>query len=72
MVKVTVKKAMVKKASVQKGAGTGTKGKVKSPKCRTCGKRIRVPKGWSAGPAVRRHYWREHRSVMQPEKGAGR
>lgn len=60
-----VKKTMVEKASVKKG-------KVKSPKCRTCGKRIRVPKGWSAGPAVRRHYWREHRSVMQPEKGAGR
>lgn len=60
-----VKKTTVEKASVKKG-------KVKSPKCRTCGKRIRVPKGWSAGPAVRRHYWREHRSVMQPEKGAGR
>lgn len=60
-----VEKAMVEKAPAQKG-------KVKSPKCRTCGKRIRVPKGWSAGPAVRRHYWREHRSVMQPEKGAGR
>lgn len=64
-----VKKAMVKKASAQRGEGSS---KVKSPKCRTCGKRIRVPKGWSAGPAVRRHYWREHRSVMQPEKGAGR
>ncbi len=39
----------------------------KSPVCRTCGKRIRIPKGWTAGPAVRRHYWREHRDVMQPE-----
>ncbi len=42
--------------------------KSKAPKCRTCGKRIHVPKGWSAGPAVRRHYWRAHRDVMQPEK----
>jgi hypothetical protein len=46
--------------------------RVKSPKCRTCGKRIRVPQGWSAGPAVRRHYWKEHRDVMQPEMGGGR
>jgi hypothetical protein len=35
-----------------------------SPRCRTCGKSIRIPKGWSTGPAVRRHYWREHRDVM--------
>lgn len=62
-----VKKTMVEKASAQKA-----RSKVKSPKCRTCGKRIRVPKGWSGGPAVRRHYWREHRSAMQPEKGARR
>jgi hypothetical protein len=49
----------------KKGASVA---KPKSPKCRTCGKRIHVPKGWSAGPAVRRHYWRVHRDVMQPEK----
>jgi hypothetical protein len=38
----------------------------RSPRCRTCGKVIRVPKGWSVGSASRRHYWREHRDVMQP------
>ena len=35
--------------------------------CRTCGKRIRIPDGWPAGPAVRRHYWAKHRDVMQPD-----
>ena len=44
--------------------------KTKSPRCRTCGKAIRVPRGWSAGPAVRRHYWAEHREVMT--KGGSR
>jgi len=39
----------------------------KSPRCRTCGAPIRVPKDWSAGAAVRRHYWAKHRAVMQPE-----
>lgn len=34
------------------------------PRCRACGKTIDVPKGWSHGPAVRRHYWAEHREVM--------
>ncbi|MDQ3958354.1 MAG: hypothetical protein M3273_08550 [Actinomycetota bacterium] len=32
--------------------------------CRTCGQKIDVPEGWSHGPAVRRHYWSEHRDVM--------
>ena len=36
----------------------------KSPRCQTCGKPIRIPKGWTRGPAVRRHYWRHHREVM--------
>ncbi|HEV2755788.1 MAG TPA: hypothetical protein VG318_08435 [Actinomycetota bacterium] len=42
------------------------------PRCRTCGKTIDVPEGWSHGPAVRRHYWAEHRDVMTtaPKKGA--
>ena len=46
---------------------SGSKGaqKNKSPRCRTCGKVIRVPKGWTQGPAIRRHYWREHREIMQ-------
>jgi hypothetical protein len=41
--------------------------KPKSPRCRTCGAVIRVPDGWSRGPAVRRHYWAKHRDVMLPE-----
>jgi hypothetical protein len=40
------------------------KAKPRSPRCRTCGKTIRVPQGWSVGPAVRRHYWSKHRDVM--------
>lgn len=35
-----------------------------SPRCHTCGRAIEVPDGWSHGPAVRRHYWAEHRDVM--------
>jgi hypothetical protein len=38
--------------------------KARSPRCKTCGKAIRVPQGWSVGPAVRRHYWAKHRDVM--------
>ena len=34
-------------------------------KCKTCGKTIRIPKGWSTGPAVRKHYWSKHREIMQ-------
>ena len=34
------------------------------PTCRLCGSKIAVPKGWSHGPAVRRHYWAKHREVM--------
>jgi hypothetical protein len=43
------------------------KPRVKSPTCKTCGQKIRIPKGWTVGPAVRRHYWAKHRDVMQPE-----
>ena len=43
--------------------------KKKSPRCRTCGATIRVPAGWSAGPAVRRHYWAKHRDRMLPKLG---
>lgn len=42
--------------------------KAKSPRCKQCGKTIRIPAGWSVGPAVRRHYWRDHRDVMLGEK----
>ena len=48
---------------------TKKKAKPTAPRCRTCGKRITVPQGWSAGPAVRRHYWAKHRDVML--KGGG-
>lgn len=40
--------------------------------CRTCGARITIPKGWTVGPAVRRHYWAKHRDVMQPERKGSR
>lgn len=39
------------------------------PRCHTCGRAIHVPAGWSGGPAVRRHYWRHHRDVMQSAPG---
>ena len=43
----------------------------KTALCHTCGSRIRIPDGWTVGPAVRRHYWAKHRTVMQPAgKGA--
>jgi hypothetical protein len=41
----------------------------KSPLCHTCGKRIRVPKGWDPGSAVRKHYWAKHRDHMLRGKG---
>lgn len=33
-------------------------------KCKTCGKKIRIPEGWTVGPAVRHHYWTKHRERM--------
>jgi hypothetical protein len=36
--------------------------------CHRCGKKFRIPDGWSVGPAARRHYWAKHRDVMQPKK----
>ena len=50
-------------------ASQGNK-KSKSPRCKTCNQTIRVPRGWSAGPAVRRHYWAKHRDVMQKKAGS--
>jgi hypothetical protein len=35
------------------------------PRCRICERAIHVPKGWSTGPAVRRHYWRKHPEIMR-------
>lgn len=39
--------------------------KRKLPRCHNCGRPIRIPKGWSRGPAVRRHYWRQHPEIMR-------
>ena len=44
------------------------KSKPKSPRCKTCGKTIRVPKGWTQGPAIRKHYWRLHPEIMRGER----
>jgi hypothetical protein len=44
------------------GVGEGRR----SYRCRICKRSIRIPEGWSLGPAVRRHYWRKHREIMQP------
>ena len=41
------------------------KGRKKRPLCHTCDKPIHVPAGWSAGSAVRKHYWKHHPKVMQ-------
>lgn len=43
------------------------KGARKAPRCKECGKAIRVPEGWNAGSAARKHYWAKHREVMQPK-----
>ena len=42
------------------------------PRCRICDKPIRVPKGWTQGPAVRKHYWAQHREVMSGRAGSGK
>ncbi|MGI8773831.1 MAG: hypothetical protein ACR2KQ_02270 [Actinomycetota bacterium] len=43
----------------------------KAPVCKRCKKTIRVPAGWSVGPAVRKHYWRHHRDHMQANLSGG-
>lgn len=52
--------------------GASSKKKAKRPRCHKCDKPIHVPKDWSVGPAVRRHYWRHHPEVMQPATGRKR
>lgn len=37
-------------------------------KCKTCGKAIHVPRGWTIGPAVRRHYWAKHPERMEAKR----
>ena len=55
--------------SSSKGKSKGS-AKPNNPRCHTCDKVIRVPKGWTQGPAIRRHYWREHREIMQGRRGS--
>lgn len=47
-------------------------GRPKKGHCRTCGKKIYVPEGWTIGSAARRHYWRKHRDVMLPDAAKDR
>jgi hypothetical protein len=44
--------------------------KRKLPRCKACDKPIQIPKGWSTGAAVRRHYWSKHREVMLRKGGS--
>lgn len=64
------KKASPKKGGAKKnGSRKKSAAKLatkKNARCHTCGARIRIPDGWTVGPAVRRHYWAKHRTVMQP------
>ena len=63
--KKSTKKDPTKKGATRKDA---TKPK-KSWHCKLCDRAIRLPDGWTRGPAVRRHYWAKHREVMQPGFG---
>ena len=63
------KTSSAKRAAAAKGAPLAP---LKSVKCRTCGSRIRIPDGWTPGPAVRKHYWAKHRDVMLPDRKGSR
>ena len=39
----------------------------KSFHCRLCERKIRIPQGWTRGPAVRKHYWARHPEVMRAD-----
>lgn len=52
--------------------GKKKKAKSASPHCHTCRRAIRVPAGWSAGSATRKHYWAKHPEVMRPKLGTRR
>ncbi len=45
-------------------------GAPKSARCNQCGKKIRIPNGWTVGPAVRKHYWAKHRDRMVRGRGS--
>lgn len=56
-----------RKKSVKTTKGVNERAPKKTALCHTCGSRIRIPDGWTVGPAVRRHYWAKHRSTMQKD-----
>ena len=56
----------------KKGKGVQQHAEKRSFKCKMCDRSIRMPAGWSRGPAVRRHYWAKHPEIMRPDKKAGR
>ncbi len=55
------------KKRASKAGAKAKAGPKKNAVCHTCGARIRIPEGWTVGPAARRHYWAKHRDVMQPD-----
>lgn len=61
-----------KSTKKKRTTGMTAVGPKKSFRCKRCDRAIRLPDGWTLGPAVRRHYWAKHRSVMQPEVGRDR
>lgn len=61
------KKGVKKKSSAKRKGAAKDGAPKKSALCHTCGSRIRIPDGWTVGPAVRRHYWAKHRSTMQKD-----
>ena len=40
--------------------------------CNLCARSVRIPTGWTRGPAVRKHYWAKHPEVMQPDRSSAR
>jgi hypothetical protein len=33
--------------------------------CQKCQRAIRMPEGWTSGPASRKHYWARHPEIMR-------
>lgn len=40
--------------------------------CNACGRKVRMPEGWSPGSASRRHYWAKHPEIMRGKGGKDR
>ncbi len=47
------------------GPKNEVRGELAVATCKTCGRTIAVPEGWSVGPAVRKHYWEQHPERME-------